>query len=190
MKYKAGDKVRLRSDLEVGEYYGTMHYSHGMFAAHKPGDVVTIREIYDSSILNTYYVEGNSKPWWTDEMFSGLVIDAEPVSQQPQQGRKYKPGDRVKIREDLTKGNHGTCYACKEMVANAGKIVTVKAYVSDYTNQFYIVEKLRGCSSCWHWSEEMVESIDMELPQEITQDIVQEAPAPQLHTDWSWEDLF
>ena len=43
MKYKVGDKVKLRDDLEVGERYGNCSFSD--FMTHLKGKTVTIRKV-------------------------------------------------------------------------------------------------------------------------------------------------
>lgn len=68
MKYKAGDKVRVRSDLEKHKGYGGWYTSEGMVKIR--GEIVTIREVKSSS----YELEENDFRW-TDEMLEGLVED-------------------------------------------------------------------------------------------------------------------
>lgn len=66
MKYKAGDKVRVRSDLEKHKEYGGWYASEGM--AKMRGEIVTIREVKSSS----YELEENDFRW-TDGMLEGLA---------------------------------------------------------------------------------------------------------------------
>lgn len=68
MKYKVGDKVKVRSDLKNDVSYGSQCTVEEMMD-HK-GSVVTISEVGQ-----TYYqIEGDEEGWsWTDEMFEGLV---------------------------------------------------------------------------------------------------------------------
>jgi hypothetical protein len=61
MKYKVGDKVRIREDLEVGKIYG--RYFNKEMAKLK-GKVVEIKDVGS----NSYCIDGY---YWTDEMFSG-----------------------------------------------------------------------------------------------------------------------
>lgn len=61
MKYKVGDKVRVRSDLEKHKGYGGWYTSEGMVKIR--GEIVTIREVKSSS----YELEENDFRW-TDEM--------------------------------------------------------------------------------------------------------------------------
>lgn len=72
-KYKVGDKVRVRSDLEEGKLYYTdnrddsMHFTQRMTELR--GKVVTIIQEVGCS----YLVDKFNEPFFTDEMFEGLV---------------------------------------------------------------------------------------------------------------------
>lgn len=66
MKYKVGDKVRVRRDLEDGETYGGWDVLEDMVKMR--GEIVTIRRVRSSA----YELEEKGL-MWTDEMFEGLV---------------------------------------------------------------------------------------------------------------------
>lgn len=68
MKYKVGDKVKVRSDLEKNKGYGGWHASESMVKMR--GEIVTIRGVGSSA----YELEENDL-MWTDEMFEGLAED-------------------------------------------------------------------------------------------------------------------
>lgn len=70
MKYKVGDKVRIRNDLEAGKRYGNGTFESGM--RNFIGNVATIEDV-DS--FNEYGLEGSGY-WWTDEMIECLVEPA------------------------------------------------------------------------------------------------------------------
>lgn len=61
MKYKVGDKVKVRSDLRVGKSYGEHAFVHDMFKFR--GKVVTIESVWEQG----YRIEEDAY-WWTDEM--------------------------------------------------------------------------------------------------------------------------
>lgn len=61
MKYKVGDKVRVRSDLKVGKCYGEHTFVHDMFKF--VGKIVTIESVWKQG----YRIEEDTY-WWTDEM--------------------------------------------------------------------------------------------------------------------------
>lgn len=66
MKFKVGDKVRVRKDLETNKKYGSMTYVEGM--GKMKGKTVTIKEV----CLNSYWIEEFDYNW-TDEMFEEKV---------------------------------------------------------------------------------------------------------------------
>lgn len=70
MKYKVGDKVRVRSDLQINRSYGAYAFVSEM--SDYKGSVVAISEVY----LTCYCIEEDKGIWkWTDEMFEGLAED-------------------------------------------------------------------------------------------------------------------
>ena len=66
MKYKVGDKVRVREDLNIDERYGLLYAIDEMIKK----KTVTIAYVYDG-----YYGIKEDILMWTDEMFEGLVED-------------------------------------------------------------------------------------------------------------------
>ena len=70
MKYKVGDKVRVRSGLQINRSYGAYTFVSEM--SDYKGSVVAISEAY----LTCYCIEEDKGIWkWTDEMFEGLAED-------------------------------------------------------------------------------------------------------------------
>lgn len=70
MKYKVGDKVRVRSDLQISRRYGTYMFASGM--DDYKGSVVTISKAHQN--LYFYCIEEDRGRWiWADEMFEGLA---------------------------------------------------------------------------------------------------------------------
>ena len=70
MKYKIGDKVRVRKDLEPGNFYGKDYYISSMDKF--KGEECVITEIWDQS-----YQINNFSYWWSEEMFES--VDDEKV---------------------------------------------------------------------------------------------------------------
>ena len=70
MKYKVGDKVRVRKDLVAGNFYGKDYYISSMDKF--KGEKCVITEIWDQS-----YQINNFGYWWSEEMFES--VDDEKV---------------------------------------------------------------------------------------------------------------
>ena len=89
MQYRAGDKVRVRADLDMEERYGFFVPVEEMIRF--AGQVVTIRDLLgglgcgDAYRIEEQAEDSDYDQWWTDEMFSALVVEAEPLPQQPAQ---------------------------------------------------------------------------------------------------------
>lgn len=66
MRYKVGDKVRVRKDLNENMTFNEFAVTTTM--ADKAGDIVTI-----SAVSRWYYHIAEYECCWTDEMFEGLV---------------------------------------------------------------------------------------------------------------------
>ena len=68
MKYKVGDKVRVRKDLEVGEYYGNHWYFNSDMKRYKGKEMTVARvnsEMYDME-------EDNGRWGWVDTMLEEI----------------------------------------------------------------------------------------------------------------------
>jgi hypothetical protein len=83
MKYKVGDKVRVRKDLEAGRLYGTNTFVEEM--AEYSGKVVTIKYL----LISGYNI-GNSPYTWTDEMLEPATLSTGDMIDAIQPGQKYK----------------------------------------------------------------------------------------------------
>ena len=84
MKYKVGDKVRVRRDLRIRTHYGALIFVSGM--NYYKGRIVTISKVY-----STYYcIEEDIGTWmWTEEMFDGLV------------GEELTAEEAIKIQDEM-----------------------------------------------------------------------------------------
>ncbi|MBY6842652.1 hypothetical protein [Clostridium botulinum] len=65
MKFKVGDRVRVRTDLEVGEIYGEYDFTDEMEKF--KGKIITIKECYS----DFYTIEGDYHDW-SDEMLEPI----------------------------------------------------------------------------------------------------------------------
>lgn len=76
MKYKGGDRVRVKGDLEQGINYGKMFFVDGMFRF--SNTIVTIAEI---RVMNDgYHIAEDNGAWnWSEEMFEPVVFKKEDL---------------------------------------------------------------------------------------------------------------
>ena len=131
MKYKIGDKVLVRSDLEEGKIYGDEVVMSDMLFFR--GKIVTIEHVDHPCC---YRIKEDPDQWhWTDEMFI-------PVT-------KYNIGDKVLVRKDLIIGTqYGSNTFNLDMYPFKGEIVTIYDIVN---NEYRIKEDSQNC----FWTNEM-----------------------------------
>lgn len=68
MKYKVGDKVRIKKELKEGKKYGDCVATYSMIRL--AGKIVTIKRVN----ANSYKIEEDNNDWyWTKEMFEGSI---------------------------------------------------------------------------------------------------------------------
>ena len=102
MKYKVGDKVKIRADLEVGEEYdeATIVDRMGRYF----GKTTTIRHVYE----NCYTLDVDNGDWiWTDGM---LEVDDTPQIAEPKTvdvGYRINSCGRYKVLKDVIQGDTG-----------------------------------------------------------------------------------
>ena len=137
MKYKVGDKVRIREDLVMGGIYGGSVAVDDM--VDMCGNVVTIENIItigrDDEALGYYIKEDPNSYLWTDEMF-------EPVEEELTAEvsiRRENPTEVVKVLEqwkaDHEKKPIETEFACVvRVIEDMGKVKRC-VYEEDITEE-------------------------------------------------------
>lgn len=122
MKYKVGDRVRVRNDLKDGEIYGCYDFSEGM-EKHK-GKNVTISFAEDGC----YDIEEDGgKYTWTDKMFEGLVED------------ELTAEEAIKIQAEIC--GKTCCTECRFSKRNNGEDIFCKEFMRKYPER--VVELLK-----------------------------------------------
>ena len=125
MRYKIGDKVRVRKDLEPGNFYGRAYYSSDMNKFKAMECVVT--NIYDE----TYNING-SEYGFSDEML-------EPVDDLLEYALKKLGMTKQEIQGEMDRD--------KEDIAFIKKCMNDKKEVRKYCHRF----ELGCCDSCKIW---------------------------------------
>lgn len=122
MKYKVGDRVRVRRDLQIGAPYGDWLFSSGM--NDYKGKVVTISVTYQ----NKYRVREDKERWvWTDEMLEGLVED------------ELTAEEAIKLKSEMCETIH--CSECKFSKENNGEDIYCNNFIKKYPER--VVEILK-----------------------------------------------
>ena len=120
MKYKVGDKVKVRSDLEKNKGYGGWYTSESMVKMR--GEIVTIRGVGSSA----YELEENDL-MWTDEMFEGLADD------------ELTAEEAIKLKSEMCETIH--CSECKFSKENNGEDIYCNNFIKKYPER--VVEALK-----------------------------------------------
>lgn len=137
MKYKVGDKVKIREDLEIGEMYGDWDCSTSM--TFYGGMIATIVKCRD----NSYYIDiDNGDYTWTDEMFA----------EQYEYTSKFNIGDKVRVRRDLEVGKQYNGLTFLSGMNVCDDVMTIECKCDDGT---YLCKE----HSYW-WSEDMLEKVE------------------------------
>ena len=139
MKYKVGDKVRIRKDLVLGSKYSGKYGISDDMILHR-GEIAMIDLVgSDYYYLN---IDGDRDYYaWTDEML-------EEVDEM-----KYKVGDKVRVRKDLeVNETYGGETFVDTMEKFKGKVVEIE----DIRGKgFYTIK-----GDLYTWSDEMFEDAE------------------------------
>ena len=122
MKYKVGDRVRVRRDLKNDVSYGSRYTVEKMMDY--KGNVVTISEVRQ----NYYKIEEDEEGWdWTDEMFEGLVDDELTVE------------EAIRLRAKMCANTY--CNECRSGKRNNGERIDCCDFSQKYPER--VVEILK-----------------------------------------------
>lgn len=137
MKYKVGDKVKVRSDLKTSELYGSLCVLDEMIKK----KTVTIASVHDG-----YYKVVEDDYEWTDEMFEGLVED-ELTAEEAIILRGEMCEGRSCSRCKLSAYNNGTGITCNELAVKHPEryIEVLKQYKKDHEKKEIEVVKKTCC---------------------------------------------
>ena len=120
MKYKVGDKVRVRRDLEENKTYGGWGALEDMVKMR--GEIVTIRRVRSSA----YELEEKGL-MWTDEMFEGLVED------------ELTAEEAIRLKCEMCESI--SCSECKFSRLNNGEYLFCNKFLEKYPEK--VIETLK-----------------------------------------------
>lgn len=130
MKYKVGDKVRIRKDLVLGRAYGGCRFAEGM--QNFCGKIARITDITDNDGIAERYRIHSSNKYWTDEMFG-------------EDKEKMNDNDSIRI---LVNGNKVT-----DIHMETGKRGVARCHPDDdfYTGAKLALERLEEMEKLYRW---------------------------------------
>ena len=129
MRYKVGDKVKIRKDLIEGTEYGGEGFVDDMMQFR--GKEVTIQKV----IFDREYIllEDTEKWYWTEEMFESMVRKFEFVERIKEVAMENTEGAFCKLPERSTANSAGYDFYNPEWVEiKPGEIKYVKTGVKAY----------------------------------------------------------
>jgi ribosomal protein S17 len=132
MKYKVGDKLKVREDLETEVVYGGFRYVE---------DMTQSKYITVQSATSRYYTVLENYRFWTDEMIECKVQSTN---------MKYKIGDKVRVREDLEIGDY---YGAQTFEYPMNKFIGTLVTISEVRKDEYLIEE----DGTYGWTDEMFE---------------------------------
>ena len=144
MKFKVGDRVRVRKDLEYGNFYGGVRVNDEM--VNNKGKVLTIIGIDN----RTYLVEGST--WfWTDEMFENKVdYTYEDLKKSPIGTKVMFENGKILIKlsdkrydNEVYWREESDLEKMKDIVGNFGKIIKIEepTYTTVYGAKVEILDE-------------------------------------------------
>lgn len=116
MKYKVGDRVRVRRDLEENKTYGGWDALEDMVKMR--GEIVTIKRVRSSA----YELEEKGL-MWTDEMFEGLVEE------------ELTAEEAIKLKSEMC-GKGDYCSKCKFSLSNNTEGIYCDEFLAKHPEQF------------------------------------------------------
>lgn len=137
MKYKVGDKVRVRSDLKERMGYGCQRFTDAM--KKQMGKIVTISNVVDDRY---YYIKEDNYNW-TDEMLE--LVEDELTAEEAIRLKGEMCEGRNCSRCKLSSYNNGMGITCNKLAVKHPEryIEAIKQYKKDHEKkEIEVVQKI------------------------------------------------
>lgn len=157
MRYKIGDRVRVREDLKDCRYYSGI-MSHPRLTKYH-GQILTISGKRENPFWHEPCYEVKENVWdWSDDMFSELVSESSNEVVNESKQLKYKIGDKVRVRADLTVWKpYSDVYFVRGMEEYCGKVLTITNNNDLFCHEFPCYD----VAECYYlWGEDMFEGLE------------------------------
>lgn len=166
MKYKIGDVVKIRDDLQKGEKYGEYEVMEGMLEYKGTMHIINNIDFDGGYTLKSIDNTNNTSYYsWHEDMLEPVTIEnylKESICVDKIKGKNnigYKVGDVVRIKNDLKKGEkYGECNVIEDMLKFRGTIDTIE-YI-DMDGDF----GLTNDNNHYLWNKDMVVPIKQIIP--------------------------
>ena len=138
MKYKIGDKVRVRKDLVPNSEYGGVRYVEFM-------DKFKDKECVITNMDDTSYRINNSEFWWTDEMLEPVdegalleyALEKLEMTKEELQDEMNRDKEDIKFIEKCIKDNEERKEYCKKFDSDCNGC-EVRRFKDKYEKYGYI----------------------------------------------------
>ena len=153
VKYKIGDLVKVRDDLQEDKMYGGCSSIDDMLKFR--GTLDFIENIDDDG---DYHLANNNNPYvWSEEMLEPVVIKNNSKHEMKEKNSmEYKIGDVVRIKDNLQEGEkYGECNVNKDMLKFRGATTTIEGIDED--GDFYLANK----DDYYAWYKDMLEPVEI-----------------------------
>lgn len=137
-KYKVGDIVKLRDDLEDGKKYGTVSYAREMdFIKGKPMELIA----KSNALKNCYITKDEEYAEWylSDEMIQGLWEECKGIAYEPYEEKTNK----YKLIDILNKIANGELKEGTKVIYKGDKYKCIDGVLADEKGNelfYYITE--------------------------------------------------
>ena len=151
---KIGDVLKIRTDLEK-------HSNVTSKMCTLAGSLVTITATM--SVNYGFKFKGDGSNYWDESMFEAIEIEVPVVTTTPTKTiTGFKPGDRVKVRSDLTEHKN------YKMLNGGGYVVGVNSIMETYAGKIVTIDSINRTGpyylkECGHnWVDEMFDGLESE----------------------------